>query len=271
MFFKHRTFTALLLFIIIIVFAFLSYNNELIYIEGATNMSDNVPDCNGDKNVPGCYNTVLDYDIYNYDPTSILAMDDDNYILKTQIIPPVCPSCPTQLIDHGHIDIDNSYNSDISNNFDDNGNYINNDNIQNSNNLYASSNDIEQTSISNNENTSTTNNNQKLSTVYNYTYDNNNNKGSNVNNGGSNNILSGGMGNSGNEYYENEIRRLKGEISKLKQSGGGGNYVKEECPPCPACERCPEPAFTCEKVINYRSPNVGNYLPLPVLNDFSTF
>lgn len=44
-----------------------------------------------------------------------------------------------------------------------------------------------------------------------------------------------------------------------------------KCPPCPACERCPEPAFTCEKVINYRSPTAGQYLPIPVLNDFSSF
>ena len=53
------------------------------------------------------------------------------------------------------------------------------------------------------------------------------------------------------------------------------NELKDEkdgtCPPCPACERCPEPAFTCEKVVNYRSPSVNEYLPVPVLNDFSSF
>jgi len=41
--------------------------------------------------------------------------------------------------------------------------------------------------------------------------------------------------------------------------------------PCPACERCPEPAFECKKVPNYRSPYMKNYMPLPVLNDFSKF
>lgn len=45
----------------------------------------------------------------------------------------------------------------------------------------------------------------------------------------------------------------------------------DSCPPCPACERCPEPAFDCKKVPNYRSPNIGQYLPMPILNDFSTF
>ena len=46
--------------------------------------------------------------------------------------------------------------------------------------------------------------------------------------------------------------------------------TKKDCPPCPSCERCPEPAFECKKVPNYRSTN-DNYLPRPVLADFSQF
>jgi len=49
------------------------------------------------------------------------------------------------------------------------------------------------------------------------------------------------------------------------------NEKNDSCPPCPACERCPEPAFDCKKVPNYRSPSIGQYLPMPILNDFSTF
>lgn len=45
---------------------------------------------------------------------------------------------------------------------------------------------------------------------------------------------------------------------------------QEKCPPCPACARCPEPAFECKKVPNYSAVN-SSYLPIPVLNDFSTF
>jgi hypothetical protein len=45
---------------------------------------------------------------------------------------------------------------------------------------------------------------------------------------------------------------------------------QEKCPPCPACARCPEPSFECKKVPNYNNIN-DNYLPMPVLNDFSTF
>ena len=42
------------------------------------------------------------------------------------------------------------------------------------------------------------------------------------------------------------------------------------CQPCPPCARCPEPAFDCKKVPNYASSN-DNYLPRPVMNDFSQF
>ncbi len=45
------------------------------------------------------------------------------------------------------------------------------------------------------------------------------------------------------------------------------------CPtpqPCPPCGRCPEPSFDCKKVPNYSSTN-SEYLPMPVLNDFSQF
>ena len=48
------------------------------------------------------------------------------------------------------------------------------------------------------------------------------------------------------------------------------DYDESKCPACPACARCPEPAFDCKKVPNYSGAN-NSYLPVPVLNDFSTF
>jgi hypothetical protein len=45
---------------------------------------------------------------------------------------------------------------------------------------------------------------------------------------------------------------------------------QEKCPPCPACARCPEPSFECKKVPNYNAIN-NQYLPVPVLSDFSSF
>lgn len=48
-------------------------------------------------------------------------------------------------------------------------------------------------------------------------------------------------------------------------------YPREEkCPPCPACDRCPEPSFECKKVPNYNA--IGNEKkPVQVLKDYSTF
>ena len=43
-----------------------------------------------------------------------------------------------------------------------------------------------------------------------------------------------------------------------------------KCPPCPACQRCPEASFECKKVPNYASFN-QDFMPMPVLGDFSTF
>ena len=45
---------------------------------------------------------------------------------------------------------------------------------------------------------------------------------------------------------------------------------QEPCPSCPPCGRCPEPSFDCKKVPNYNAIN-NDYLPAPVLSDFSSF
>lgn len=56
------------------------------------------------------------------------------------------------------------------------------------------------------------------------------------------------------------------ELKKHKEV----NSDDGKCPPCPACARCPEPAFECKKVPNYNSTN-NSFLPRPLLNDFSQF
>ena len=55
-------------------------------------------------------------------------------------------------------------------------------------------------------------------------------------------------------------------------------YPREaKCRPCKPCGRCPEPSMTCKAVPNYNaignnnSTNGSTYLPMPVLNDFSSF
>lgn len=51
---------------------------------------------------------------------------------------------------------------------------------------------------------------------------------------------------------------------------GSSKSDTAKCPPCPPCARCPEPAFDCKKVPNYNAFN-ANYMPVPVLTDFSNF
>jgi hypothetical protein len=43
-----------------------------------------------------------------------------------------------------------------------------------------------------------------------------------------------------------------------------------KCPPCPGPMRCPESPFTCAKIPNYKAFN-QDYMPVPVLSDFSSF
>lgn len=49
-----------------------------------------------------------------------------------------------------------------------------------------------------------------------------------------------------------------------------GEFDVTKCPPCPPAARCPEPAFDCKKVPNYKAFN-QDYMPIPVLSDFSSF
>ena len=52
---------------------------------------------------------------------------------------------------------------------------------------------------------------------------------------------------------------------EMKSTGGGGDCCKKtKCQPCPAPQRCPEPAFTCKKVPNYSASSVDNILPSPL-------
>jgi len=48
------------------------------------------------------------------------------------------------------------------------------------------------------------------------------------------------------------------------------NFDATKCPPCPPPARCPEPNFECKKIPSYKAFN-PDFMPVPVLNDFSTF
>lgn len=56
-------------------------------------------------------------------------------------------------------------------------------------------------------------------------------------------------------------------VIKVPDDSDSGDSSK--CGPCPIT-RCPEPSFECKKVPNYKAFNPDT-MPIPVLNDFSTF
>jgi hypothetical protein len=68
----------------------------------------------------------------------------------------------------------------------------------------------------------------------------------------------------------NSNSNSNGNSNSNSNSNSNGNSKGNAPPPCPPCARCPEPAFDCKKVPNYNSNN-SEYLPRPVLADFSQF
>jgi len=180
----------------------------------------------------------------------------DDYILKSQIVPPVCPACP------GFLGTDDS---------DEKGSPI--DDTPTKDNIVSEKVIEKEQEKTNKNKESRFNFKQTIEETKNslpnmFEKDiNDNNKGifgSGIN---QKDINDNNKGIFGSRMNQKDINEYDNEISKLKElKGNNGN-----CPPCPACERCPEPSFDCKKVPNYRSTSVGNYLPMPVLNDFSSF
>ena len=265
--FKDKKVLALLLFVVIVAFSLLSEYNISSMLMQKINTKEGyteppVPSCDYHTmgNSPDCHPTLLDSaSSYSSD-----WMNPDNYISKTEIVPPVCPACPTLIDGHVH---EKMYNEETGENTPilEQGSNINM--------INQSQSSLNQEKITNTENITNTNiynttnelqqqqeqQQQPEASTQDTPIENNNN-----NNNSQNGIIPS------QDAKQAEIDLLKKEIEELKKSKNK-TQDDESCPPCPPCERCPEPSFSCEKVLNYRSPNVGNYLPLPVLNDFSTF
>ena len=241
MFFKQNKLIAMILLIIIVLFSFYSeYYAQKFRVENF----DDVPSCNS-GDVPTCSAVVLDHDPYEYTAN---AMNGEDYILKTQIVPPICPGYPSVINEQFQDEsgVQNVYDEEIDGN------------------QYGSSStttSIVNNSISNVQNSTSSSSSSVVQ---------NDQPSEQPSEQPSKQSLSSTNVPSNDSSSKAEIERLKAEITRLKQQSQN-NSNKEDCPPCPPCDRCPEPIFTCEKTINYRSPNVGQYLPLPVLNDFSTF
>ena len=263
MYFKNKPLLVVVLLVIIVGFSIFSTMNAQSYyesyvIEGMTDYDsdDDLPACTNEL-APTCSSTVQD----EAASTGANYYDED-YILKTMIVPPVCPVCPSVINQHSHDGEVNSENNRLGGSeYESNETNITNiSNITNStrmDNAQALPEDFGRDE----ENEELREKNEELRDRL----DENTQRQTTANDSKMNRML---------QQYENTINDLKGQISGLQQSTMSSKKSEStdgSCPPCPACERCPEPAFSCEKVINYRSPSAGQYLPMPVLGDFSSF
>ena len=186
--------------------------------------------------------------------------NNDNYILKTQIVPPVCPMCPSISSGDGKnnsIEGNNSVEGtksvekviekEVEQNEQNNYTLKKNINIDYGNDkgplggLFNRNSTVQKTNEPSQETSQDIQPNNQQGLFKNIP-----------------------LNNTDLSQEKEQIDELKRQIEELKKNNG-------ECPPCPACERCPEPSFECKKVPNYRSSALGQYLPIPVLNDFSSF
>jgi len=74
--------------------------------------------------------------------------------------------------------------------------------------------------------------------------------------------------NNGNLLAQNSAGSVSNNTNTINTSK---NISKEDFPPCPAPQRCPEPNFECKKMPKYEQGVDNAFLPRPVLTDFSTF
>lgn len=256
MIFKQKTLLIVILLSVVIIFAVLgAMKHSAMNVEGMTTETDatkeDVPLCSN-SNVPGCYSTVMDSSIW--DDTEDLG---DDYILKTEIVPPVCPACPSVINQHAHDGevtgegeklAGSEYEESNVTNITNQENIIN-QNIENVDTTVGEADAI--SSILDNEPAEQQTQQDSLQTAT----------------SGQDTVTESML-----SSYEKTINDLKGQLKELQQTNVPREKTEDgTCPPCPAPARCPEPAFSCQKVINYRSPSAGQYLPMPVLNDFSTF
>ena len=215
------------------------------------NMED-TPQCYSEyKSDVQCYADVLPANDVDTEHDSYKESNDDKYILKTKIIPPKGTSCPIEISSPASKYL-NGITPDSPSESTGSTVSTGTTQIQNSSESNSSITSSSSTNITNIGGTPTSNTSVNTPVAA----DSASSTPSSVH--------------EGNEVILQNtavLNDIKGSISQINQQ----KTKPETCPPCPACERCPEPAFDCKKVPNYRSPSIGQYLPMPILNDFSTF
>jgi len=220
-------------FVVLLVISIVFVTYKSFYLEGF----EEVPDCGDNNRAPGCYSTVRD----DYNGFADVAQSD--YILKTQIVTPVCPNSPytdwnddslpsdkgfKYVKDEKDIEKEKAKQERANSNFFPR--HFGKD---------ISSNAAEPEPVSKNSTQADYKENTPLNNAPIPDYN-----------------LSIPKVNTPAEPASSNDK--KSQPSSL-----------DTCPPCPACKRCPEPVVECKKIVNYK--NAASNLPVPLISDFSKF
>jgi len=238
-------------FVVLLVISILFVTYQSFSLEG---FQEQVPECSGGPNstsAPACYATVRE----DYNGFADVVKDD--YILKTQIVTPVCPNSPYTDWNDDALPNDKGYKYDKDKKDKDNGW------------SYGAMNDFNPINLgfnmdlSKNKNVSHPNGPEPNSTPTNQAdYKENaplvNNQPIPDYN------LSVPKVNVPAEPASNEDKTSQPSAVK------SDTKANDTCPPCPACKRCPEPVVECKKVVNYKQAG-SDRLPVPLIADFSKF
>ena len=192
---------------------------------------EDAPSCDGEdgtnSNVPGCYNTVRDH--YNGFMSDFMTSD---YILKTQMVTPVCPNNPV-----GEVGSEYGKDERIVTPEDDKNALTKAD---------AAKTEYDPKIVKADE--------KKNSAFLDMSMFGTN---------GTAPAQAPTQAESKPEPSNTYLLNAPKAPSAPEESHGS-------CPPCPACKRCPEPVVECKRVVNYNAAGVSN-LPVPMIADFSKF
>ena len=197
---------------------------------------EGAPSCDGEEdgsnsNVPGCYNTVRDH--YNGFISDFMTSD---YILKTQMVTPVCPNNPV-----GEVGSEYGKDERIVTPKDDK---------TPTKSYAAAKTDYDPKLVKPDE---TKNSFLDMSMF------------GNTGTAPAPQEESKPKTDPSNTYLLNPPN-----LPNAPKAPEPPDASRGSCPPCPSCQRCPEPVVECKRVVNYNAAGVSN-LPVPMIADFSKF
>jgi hypothetical protein len=228
-----KNITKVFVVLLVISIVFVAYNS--FYLEGF----EQVPSCGVDSGAPACYATVRD------DYSGFADIDKNDYILKTQIVTPVCPNSPYTDLDEDLPSFKDEKDKEKDKKIHQraNSNFFPNGHFGNDLSFNVPEPDSKPSTQADYKENSPLLNNQPIPDY---------------------NLSMPKLNVPAEPASSNDT---KSQPSNADHSNSDSN---DSCPPCPACKRCPEPVVECKKVVNYKRAGSEN-LPVPMISDFSKF